>query len=75
MKITSINSLQEALSSDAPVNKVFINERRRDTRIKIILDLCRERGVPFMLIPQSALNRKAGNDNQGVFAEISPVRF
>ena len=75
MKITSINSLQEALSSDAPVNKVFINERRRDTRIKIILDLCREKGVPFMLIPQSALNRKAGNDNQGVFAEISPVRF
>ncbi len=75
MKITSINSLQEALSSDAPVNKVFINERRRDSRIKKILDLCKEKGIPFMLIPQTALNRKAGNDNQGVFAEISPVRF
>ena len=75
MKITSINSLQEALSSDAPVNKVFINERRRDSRIKNILDLCKERGIPYMLIPQTALNRKAGNENQGVFAEISPVRF
>jgi len=75
MKITSINSLYETLSSDAPVNKVFINERRRDSRIKKIIDLCKEKGIPFMLIPQAALSRKAGNDNQGVFAEVSPVRF
>ncbi len=75
MKITSINSLSEALLSDAPVNKVFINERRRDNRIKKIIDLCKEKGIPFMLVPQVALNRKAGNDNQGVFAEVSPVRF
>lgn len=75
MKITSINSLHEALSSGAPVNKVFINEKRRDSRITKIIDLCKERGIPFILIPQAALNRKAGNDHQGVFAEISPVRF
>lgn len=75
MKITSINSLHEALSSGSPVNKVFINEKRRDSRITKIIDLCKERGIPFMLIPQAALNRKAGNDHQGVFAEVSPVRF
>jgi len=75
MKITSINSLHEALSSGAPVNKVFINERRRDSRIRKIIDLCKERGIPFMLVPQNALNRKAGNENQGVFAEVSPVPF
>ena len=75
MKITSINALHEALSSGLPVNKVFINERRRDSRIKKITDLCKEKGIPFMLIPQIALNKRAGNENQGVFAEISPVRF
>ena len=75
MKITSINSLYETLNSDAPVNKVFINERRRDSRINKIIDLCKKRGIPFILVPQAALNRKAGNDNQGVFAEVSPVRF
>jgi len=28
-----------------------------------------------MLVPSVTLNKKAGNDNQGVYAEVSPVNF
>jgi len=75
MKISSINSLIEALNSDAPINKVFISKKRKDIRIGKIISICKEKGVPFMIIPPVALNKKAGNDNQGVFAEISPVKI
>ena len=75
MKITTINALYEALNSGAPLNRVLINEKRRDGRIAGITALCRERGIPFMIVPAAALDRKAGKDNQGVFAEVSPVAF
>ncbi|MEN8153406.1 MAG: 23S rRNA (guanosine(2251)-2'-O)-methyltransferase RlmB [Acidobacteriota bacterium] len=75
MKIVSINALLEALRSDTPINKVFINSKRKDNKISEIISLCREKKIPYLMVPQNALLRKAGPENQGVFAEISPVRF
>ncbi len=75
MKITTINSLHEALISDEPLSKVLISEKRRDNRIKKIIEICREKGVPFIVVPHAAITRKGGKDHQGVFAEISPVKF
>lgn len=75
MKIISINALLEALQSDSPISKVFINEKRRDNKISKIISLCREKKIPYLMVPQNVILRKAGPENQGVFTEISPVRF
>lgn len=75
MKITTINSLIEVLKSDAPVNKVYISSERRDKRIKEVIELCKQKKITFIKIPPSALNKKAGDKNQGVYADISPVNF
>lgn len=75
MNILSIHALNEALREDVPVLKVMISQNRKDRRIEQIISLCRQKKIPFQMVPQETVNRKAGNDNQGIYAEISPVRF
>lgn len=75
MNINTLNALIEALRTKVPIEKVLISETRKDKKVNVILDLCRRNGVVFQRVPQQTLNRKAGTDNQGVFAEISPVKF
>jgi 23S rRNA (guanosine2251-2'-O)-methyltransferase len=65
----------EALKSKTPLNKVFIRTGKSDKRIDQIKKLCEINRVVYQLVPQQFINRKVGSRNQGVFAEISPVRF
>lgn len=75
MNIHTLNALIEALQVKVPMEKVLISETRKDKKINTIMDLCRRNGVVFQRVPQQTVNRKAGTENQGVFAEISPVKF
>ncbi len=75
MKITTINALVEALKSDTPPVRIYISSERHDKRIKEIISICREKKLIFQRIPGEALQRKAGGRNQGVFAELSSVKF
>jgi len=73
--ITSLNALIEALRDGAAINKVLLNSARRDAKIATVIELCRQHGVVFQLVPAEALERKAGARNQGVWAEVAPVEF
>jgi 23S rRNA (guanosine2251-2'-O)-methyltransferase len=73
--ITTIHALIEALRDGAPVNKVLLSLTRRDAKISVIVDLCRQKGVIFQFVPAEAVDRKTGSRNQGVWAEVAPVNF
>ncbi|MCX6556385.1 MAG: 23S rRNA (guanosine(2251)-2'-O)-methyltransferase RlmB [Candidatus Aminicenantes bacterium] len=73
--VSSLNALIEALRDDLPVNKVLISRSRHDAKIAALVRMCRERGTVFQFVPAEAVDRKAGGKNQGVYAEIAPVRF
>jgi 23S rRNA (guanosine2251-2'-O)-methyltransferase len=75
MTINTINALLEALKENLPINKVFISESKKERRIEQVIRLCREKRVAFQKVPQQVIARKAGTANQGVYAEISPIRF
>jgi 23S rRNA (guanosine2251-2'-O)-methyltransferase len=75
MIINSLNKLIEALEEKLPINKVFISTAKKDRRIDRVIQLCRQNKVVFQMVPQQTINRKVGTDNQGIFAEISPIRF
>lgn len=75
MNITSINALLEVLKEGLAINKVFIAENKRDRRVDEIVRLCRTQKVLFQVVPVQVLERKAGPDHQGVFAEVAPIRF
>ena len=75
MNIVSINSLMESLKADLPVQKIYISWSRRGDKIEKIKQECRNKGIPFQLVPQGFIDRKTGGKNQGLFALISPIRF
>lgn len=75
MNINSLHALIEALREKIPINKVFINTDKKGKRIDQVINLCRQNGVVFQMVPPQTINRKAGPNNQGVFAEVSPIRF
>jgi 23S rRNA (guanosine2251-2'-O)-methyltransferase len=75
MNIVTLNALIEALQSGKPLNRVLVSRARGDKKIEMIKRLCRENRVAYQMVPPEAIKRKAGPQNQGVFAELSPVRF
>jgi 23S rRNA (guanosine2251-2'-O)-methyltransferase len=75
MNISKINALIEALQEKVPVNKVFIAAGKRDRRTDRVIELCRQNGTAYQVVPVQTIARKAGANHQGIFAEISPVRF
>jgi 23S rRNA (guanosine2251-2'-O)-methyltransferase len=75
MNISTLNALIEALKEGQPINKVLIGRGKKDRKVEFIKKLCRESNIMFQLVPQEAIDRKAGAKNQGVFAELSPIRF
>lgn len=75
MIIKTLNALIEALMENYPINKVLISSAKRDKKIDTIVDLCRRSKIVFQIVPGQTIHRKAGAGNQGVFAEISPVKF
>lgn len=75
MNCGSINAILEAIRSGAVVAKVLVQETRTDKKTAQLLALCAQRKIPVQYVPAQVLNRKAGPDHQGVFAEIAPVRF
>jgi 23S rRNA (guanosine2251-2'-O)-methyltransferase len=75
MDIVSLASLLDHLNENRPLQRVFISRDRKGSKLEMIKRLCAQNGVLFQLIPQSAIDRKAGKPNQGIFAQLSPVRF
>ena len=75
MDILSVNALLDALREGHGLARVLVSRTRKGHKINQIKALCRERGIVFQMVPQSAIDRKCGQKNQGVFAQASPVRF
>lgn len=75
MNINTINALIEALQAKQTINKVLISTGKRDRRVEQIIKLCRRNRVIFQMVPQQTIARKAGRNNQGVYAEVSPIEF
>jgi len=75
MNITRINALLEALAEGRPLNQVLLSDQLKGGRAQKIKKLCQQRGILYRFVPKDALDRKTGRDHQGVFAQMSPIRF
>lgn len=75
MNITSSHMLYDTLSSSHSIQKIYISQLRRGSKVEQIKDLCRKKGVVFQVVPQSFIDRKTGTKNQGFFAQVSPITF
>ncbi|HAR62948.1 MAG: 23S rRNA (guanosine(2251)-2'-O)-methyltransferase RlmB [Candidatus Margulisiibacteriota bacterium] len=71
------NPLVEALESGVTINKVELsNTLHRDARIDKILDLLKEKKIPYTWVPSRSLNLLAGDQvHQGIVAYRSPYNY
>ena len=67
------NAVLEALESGREINRVLILKSGRG--FEKILDLIRDRKIPFDFVAKDRLDRLAPGKNQGIAAMVSPVKF
>ena len=75
VNIISLNALLEALKEGQELTRVLISRTRTGNKVNQLKTLCNERGIVFQMVPQSTIDRRSGQKNQGIFAQMSPVRF
>lgn len=75
MDISTLNVLIESLKSDLTVNNILISDSRKDKRTGIVMDLCKKKKILYKMVPPIVIDKKIGKENQGVFAQISPITF
>ncbi|MCL2818051.1 MAG: 23S rRNA (guanosine(2251)-2'-O)-methyltransferase RlmB [Clostridiales bacterium] len=69
------NSVLEALKGGRAVSRVFLAQGIDKAFVRQVIDLCREKGVPYLEIPRQQLERLAGEDNRGVAAEVAAAEY
>jgi 23S rRNA (guanosine2251-2'-O)-methyltransferase len=65
----------EALDSDRPVDKVFLQQGTRGEFEKELRNLCKAKEVPFTVIPQAKLGRMTRGNHQGVIAQLAAAAY
>lgn len=73
--VYGIRPVIEAIDSDKEVEKVFIQKGLQSSVLKELLNLLRERKIPFQIVPIEKLNRISRKNHQGVIAYVSPIHF
>lgn len=70
------NPIIEALESDRPIDKIFIQERLNHPAIGKIRNLAKGRGIPYTFVAKQKIDRMAdGENHQGVVASAAAHRY
>ncbi len=75
MVIYGIRPVQEALHAGKTIDKILFQNGLRGDQVHMLFHECRERDIPFQIVPVQKLNRITGRNHQGVIAFVSPVSY
>ncbi|WMN07827.1 23S rRNA (guanosine(2251)-2'-O)-methyltransferase RlmB [Marivirga arenosa] len=65
----------EAIHSGKEMDNIYIQKDVRNELVSELMDLCKERKVPFTKVPIEKLNRITRKNHQGVIAMVSAVSY
>lgn len=74
-KIHGIHAVEEALKTNQPIDKVFLQKGFQSEGLKKLESLLQKKGIPISYVPLEKLNRVSAGNHQGVVANISPIQF
>jgi len=74
-QIYGIRAIIEAINSDEPIDKVFLQKGLRGDLYRELESLMRRKGINNSYVPIEKLNRLTKNNHQGAVANISPITF
>jgi len=67
--------VMEALNTGKEIEKIFIQKGLRGDTIGELMQMLKQRHIPYQFVPFEKLNRITRKNHQGVIATISPVVF
>ena len=74
-QIYGIRAVIEAIKSNEPIDKVFIQKGLKGDLSRDMETLIRKNGISSSYVPIEKLNRLTKSNHQGVVANISPITF
>ena len=74
-QIYGIRAIIEAINSDEPLDKVFLQKGLKGDLYRELESLMRRKGINNSYVPVEKLNRLTKNNHQGAVANISPITF
>lgn len=73
--IFGIYPVQEAISSDIVVDKLFVQKDSSNPKIEEILKTIEKSDISISIVPSEKLNRLTKGNHQGIVAITSPISF
>jgi len=73
--IFGTRAIIESIQSGKTLDKLLLQTNLKNDLIKELIDLCKEREVPYSKVPVEKLNRITRKNHQGVIAFISAVHY
>jgi len=73
--VYGLHPVMEALNTDKEIEKIFIQKGLRGDTIGELMQMLKQRHIPYQFVPSEKLNRITRKNHQGVIATISPVVF
>ncbi len=74
-QIYGIRAVLEAISSNEPIDKIFIQRGLKGDLFRELEGVVRKNQINISYVPIEKLNRLTKNNHQGVVANISPITF
>ena len=74
-QVYGIRAVIEAINSNEPIDKVFIQKGLKGDLSRELEGLLRKNGIKASYVPIEKLNHLTKNNHQGVVANISPITF
>ncbi len=74
-QIYGIRAIIEAINSNEPIDKVFIQKGLKGDLFRELEITLRKNGINTSYVPVEKLNRLTKNNHQGAVANISPITF
>lgn len=65
----------ESLESSAGINKLYIAKNNKGLTINKIISLCKEKSIIFSFLDKKILDKKFGDNTQGIVALTSPREY
>ncbi len=73
--IYGLRAVIEAIHSNEPINKVYIQKGLQGQLFFELESLLRKSGISVSYVPVEKLNRLSDSNHQGVVAQVSPIGF
>lgn len=73
--VIGFHAVEDLLQSDKTVGKVYVNTAADRQKIGVLRQLCKQKEIPFQMVPIEKLNRITRANHQGVIALESPIDF